>query len=132
MGIRGVTELVGEDAATPVIYARLDRACKYSNGAFTALSLINMVVEKRAALFVIDDCIAVLDAPIYAQGQVIRILAIEGSNIEKAFPIIDEVIKDLGKKLKAVSVVANGRLGWKHIAKQHGYTMTHATYFKEL
>lgn len=120
------------EAATPEIYKRLDRACQYSNGAFSAYDLLNKVVEKQAALFIIGDCIAVFDAPIHTQGKIIRILAIEGGGIDAAFPLIDKVAKELGKKLNASGVLASGRLGWKRIAKQHGYTMTHATYFKEL
>jgi len=98
---------------------KLAKALERAGGLYELGDLLERIADGRMQAHVSRETLAVTEISVYPRRRVLTIIILvgdldDGENLHRQ-------VFDFARKMECDAVVAQGRVGWAHLAKSHGW-----------
>lgn len=102
-----------------VYRARLAEALERAGGLYELPDILERIADGRMQAHVSRETIAVTEISVYPRRRVLTMILLAG-DLEDGEDLHRQVL-EFARKAECDAVIAQGRYGWAHLAKSHGW-----------
>ena len=115
-----------------VYRAKLAKALERAGNLYSLADLLERIADGRMQAHVSRETIAVTEISVYPKARTLTMILLVG-DLDDGEDLHRQVL-DFARKTECDAVIAQGRHGWAHLAKSHGWRIAseNAVYVREV